>query len=221
MHNIAEIRTQITMKSIRKTMHELSAQIPQKAPKRNISSLTNEMMHMDITVNMVNLIISYRKKHLRPPNKKKKRGKNLSPRNRKACHSVNTAFLKSVAEIGTQSAMKSSRKTLHEFTSHIPRKTPKRNRSSATDEPRCLIGSLIFTAANFASYPYHTSQNYIVYPRERFVKDARLLTIWPKDHHRLGLGGRLPLIMSWVGGLREPDGRAQSRESQCSGVAPA
>jgi hypothetical protein len=33
----------------------------------------------------------------------------------------------SVAEIGTQNAMKSSRKTLHEFTSHIPHKTPKRN----------------------------------------------------------------------------------------------
>jgi hypothetical protein len=165
MHNIAEIRTQITMKSIKKTLHELSAHIPQKAPIRNISSLTNEMMHMDIIVswfgayvvcghicqlcrrsrvrypvipimvcrrvtardepppstivNMVNLIISYKKKHLRPPNKKKKRGKNLSPRNRKACH--RHALLKSVAEIGTQSAMKSSRKTLHEFTSHIPR----------------------------------------------------------------------------------------------------
>jgi hypothetical protein len=45
-----------------------------------------------------------------------KRGKNLSPRNRNACHSVSTALLKSIAEIGTQSAMKSRRKTLHEFT---------------------------------------------------------------------------------------------------------
>jgi hypothetical protein len=43
--------------------------------------------------------------------KKKKGGKNLSPRNRKACHSVSTALLQSVAEIGTQSAMKSSRNT--------------------------------------------------------------------------------------------------------------
>jgi hypothetical protein len=34
-----------------------------------------------------------------------------SPRNRKARHSVSTAILKSVAEIGTQSAMKSMRKT--------------------------------------------------------------------------------------------------------------
>jgi hypothetical protein len=30
--------------------------------------------------------ISYKKKQWRPPSKKKKRGKNLSPRNRKACH---------------------------------------------------------------------------------------------------------------------------------------
>jgi hypothetical protein len=61
----------------------------------------------------------------------KRVGKNLSPRNTKACHSVGTALLKSVAEIGTKSAMKSSRKTLHEFTSHIPQKTPKRNISSS------------------------------------------------------------------------------------------
>jgi hypothetical protein len=33
--------------------------------------------------------------------KKKRRGKNLSRRNRKACHSVSTALLQSVAEIGT------------------------------------------------------------------------------------------------------------------------
>jgi histone H3/H4 len=38
----------------------------------------------------------------------------------KAYHSVSTALLKSVAEIGTQCAMKRSRKTLHECTSHIP-----------------------------------------------------------------------------------------------------
>jgi hypothetical protein len=47
--------------------------------------------------------IFYKKKPWRPPSKKKKRGKNQSPRNRKACHSVGTALLKSVAEIGTQS----------------------------------------------------------------------------------------------------------------------
>jgi hypothetical protein len=57
---------------------------------------------------------------------KEEKRKTLSPRNRKACHSVSTALLKSVAEIGTQSAMKSSKKTLHEFTSHIPPKTPKK-----------------------------------------------------------------------------------------------
>jgi hypothetical protein len=61
---------------------------------------------------LVLILISYKKKEWRPPSKKKKRGKNLSPTNRKACHSVSTALLKSVAEIGTQSAMK-SRKTLH------------------------------------------------------------------------------------------------------------
>jgi hypothetical protein len=35
--------------------------------------------------------------------------KKLSPRNKKACHSVSTALLKSVAEIETHGAMKSSR----------------------------------------------------------------------------------------------------------------
>jgi hypothetical protein len=64
--------------------------------------------------------ISYKKKQWRPPSKKKKRGKNLTPRNRKACHRVSTALLKSVAEIGTQSAMKIGINNLHEFTSHIP-----------------------------------------------------------------------------------------------------
>jgi hypothetical protein len=33
----------------------------------------------------------------------------------KACHNVSSALLQSVAEIGTQSAMESSRKTLHKF----------------------------------------------------------------------------------------------------------
>jgi hypothetical protein len=45
-------------------------------------------------------IISYKKKQWRPPSKKKKRGKNPSPRSMKVCHSVSTALLKSVAEIG-------------------------------------------------------------------------------------------------------------------------
>jgi hypothetical protein len=45
--------------------------------------------------------VSYKKNQWRPPSKKKKRGKNLSPRNMKACHNISTALLKSVAEIGT------------------------------------------------------------------------------------------------------------------------
>jgi hypothetical protein len=42
--------------------------------------------------------------------KEEKRKKNLSPKNRKACRSVSTVLLKSVAEIGSQSAVKSSKK---------------------------------------------------------------------------------------------------------------
>jgi hypothetical protein len=42
--------------------------------------------------------------------KKKERGKNLSPRNMKACHSVSTALLQSITEIGTQSTMKYQQK---------------------------------------------------------------------------------------------------------------
>jgi hypothetical protein len=48
-----------------------------------------------------------------------------SPRNTKACHRVNTILLQSVAEMGTQSTMKICRKTLHEFTLHIPKKRRK------------------------------------------------------------------------------------------------
>jgi hypothetical protein len=55
----------------------------------------------------------------------KKRGKNLSPRNKTACHSISTALLQSVAEKGTQSTIKSSTKTLHEFSPHIPQKRRK------------------------------------------------------------------------------------------------
>jgi hypothetical protein len=39
-----------------------------------------------------------KKKQWRPPSKTKKRGKTRSPRNRKACHSISTALLKSVEE---------------------------------------------------------------------------------------------------------------------------
>jgi hypothetical protein len=62
--------------------------------------------------------MSYKKKQHKAPSKKKKRGKNLSLRNRKACHSISTALLQSVAEIGTQRTMKSSRRTSHHITSH-------------------------------------------------------------------------------------------------------
>jgi hypothetical protein len=40
----------------------------------------------------------YKKKQRRPTSKKKKVGKNTSPRNRKACHSVSTALLQSVGD---------------------------------------------------------------------------------------------------------------------------
>jgi hypothetical protein len=50
---------------------------------------------------------------------------NLSPRNMKACHSVNTDLLQSVAEIVTESAMKLNKMTWHEFTSHIPKNAEK------------------------------------------------------------------------------------------------
>jgi hypothetical protein len=57
---------------------------------------------------------------------KEEKGGKPKPEN-KACHSV--ALLKSVAETGTQSAMKSSRKTLHEFTSHVsPKKAQKEHK---------------------------------------------------------------------------------------------
>jgi hypothetical protein len=49
-------------------------------------------------------------------------------------HSISTALLKSVAERGTHSAMKSSKKTLDEFTSHIPPKTPNMNICGSTNE---------------------------------------------------------------------------------------
>jgi hypothetical protein len=63
---------------------------------------------------------NYKKKQQRLPSQKKKRGKNLSPRvwfspffppHREACHSISTALLQNVAEIGTQSTMESSKKT--------------------------------------------------------------------------------------------------------------
>jgi hypothetical protein len=46
----------------------------------------------------------------------------------KARHSISTALMQSVAKIGTQSTMKSIRKTLHEFSPHIPPKMSKGGR---------------------------------------------------------------------------------------------
>jgi hypothetical protein len=83
---------------------------------------------------LIRIVNSLQEKAVEATKQKEEKRKNLSPRNRKACHSVGTALLKSVAEIGTQSDMKSSRKTLHELTSHIPPKTPKRNRSKSTNK---------------------------------------------------------------------------------------
>jgi hypothetical protein len=61
-----------------------------------------------------------RKNSHKPPSKKKKRGKNLSPRNKKACRSIiSTALLQSIAEIRIQRTMKINRKTLHELSQHI------------------------------------------------------------------------------------------------------
>jgi hypothetical protein len=57
-------------------------------------------MHPQIANHCIKKVkISYKKKQWRPPSKKKKRRGKLSPRNRKACHSVSTALLKNVAEI--------------------------------------------------------------------------------------------------------------------------
>jgi hypothetical protein len=68
---------------------------------------------------------SYKIKQWRPPSKTKKRGKNLSPKNTKACHSISIALLQSVAEVRTQSTMHNNKKTLHEFSSNIPQKRRK------------------------------------------------------------------------------------------------
>jgi hypothetical protein len=42
--------------------------------------------------------------------------------------------MQSIAEIGTQSAMNNSRKTLHELSPHIPQKPPTRNIGNSTNE---------------------------------------------------------------------------------------
>jgi hypothetical protein len=77
------------------------------------------------------------RKKCKPPSKKEKGGGNptgLSPRNRKACHSINSALVQSVAMIRTQSTMKIYRKALHEFSPHIPPKPSKGNISRSTNK---------------------------------------------------------------------------------------
>jgi hypothetical protein len=59
------------------------------------------------------LNILTRKSCIRHQAKRRQKKKNLSPRNRKACHSISTTLLQSIADVGTQSTMESSRKTLH------------------------------------------------------------------------------------------------------------
>jgi hypothetical protein len=44
----------------------------------------------------------------------------LSLRDREACHSMDTALLQSITDIGIQSTTKSSKKMLHEFSPHQP-----------------------------------------------------------------------------------------------------
>jgi hypothetical protein len=69
-------------------------------PQRNIPLLGYTCTTTDSQQTLLTTYVkfSYKKKQWRPPSKKKKRGKNLSPRrNRKACHSTSTALLKSVA----------------------------------------------------------------------------------------------------------------------------
>jgi hypothetical protein len=83
--------------------------------------------HILTVVFHLNLFILILTKTMEASKQKEERGENLSPRDRKAYHSVSTALLKSVAEIGTQSTMKSGKKTLHEFTLNIP---PKRRKGT-------------------------------------------------------------------------------------------
>jgi hypothetical protein len=66
-----------------------------------------------------------KKKQWRPPSKRKKRGKKPKPKEQEGTPQRQYCPLESVAEKGTQSAMKSNKKTLHEFTSHIPQKRRK------------------------------------------------------------------------------------------------
>jgi hypothetical protein len=68
-------------------------------------------------------------------------------------NNIGIALMQSVAEIGTKSTMKSSKKTLPKLSPHTPQKTPKGNSSSSTKEmlhtdiivkaPRTRVGSIL------------------------------------------------------------------------------
>jgi hypothetical protein len=70
-------------------------------PIKKFTRLASPVPKISLLYGIPITIKSYKKKQWRPPSKKKKRGKKLSLRNTKACHSVSTAIEKSVAEIGT------------------------------------------------------------------------------------------------------------------------
>jgi hypothetical protein len=71
--------------------------------------------------NLIIIINSYKKKQRRPPRQNPERGRGkLSPRNRKVCHSIGSALLQSVAEIG---GTKSIPETLYYYKRNfLPRK---------------------------------------------------------------------------------------------------
>jgi hypothetical protein len=73
---------------------------------------------------------SIQEKQWKPPVKKDKlrerKSTYLSLSNMKACHIIGTALMESIANIGIQSTMKSSVKTLQEFSPHTPQKTLER-----------------------------------------------------------------------------------------------
>jgi hypothetical protein len=74
----------------------------------------------------INDKMSYKTKKWKPPSKKERRGRNptrgLSPRIRKACHSISTALLQGIAKIEGVSTMKSSRKTSRNSRRTFPQK---------------------------------------------------------------------------------------------------
>jgi hypothetical protein len=60
------------------------------------------IVDIPVTMSSCQNSIFYKKKQWKPPIKKKKRGKKTQiPGKRKACHSIGTAFLQSIAKIGT------------------------------------------------------------------------------------------------------------------------